>query len=257
MATVAPDLLHPLRRASLSMPMSLSPALWLDASDSGSITLNGSTVSQWNDKSGNARHFTQATGGNQPTYTSSGQNGLNVVTFASASANWMSAGDTLDLGTNSVSIFAVVKFGTAANQTFLGKYKASSPLVGSYVMLRETSQLGSIYYNSSSYRANSSTIGTPSCSTVGVVIDRTNGAVTQRIDLATNGTASFTGDSAGNRDMATALYMGGLRNSSDSGFTAGYYLNGYVCEVVVCLSALSDANRDALELYLKTKWATP
>lgn len=46
-----------------------SLALWLDAEDTASITLNGSTVSQWADKSGNGRNATQATAANQPTYT--------------------------------------------------------------------------------------------------------------------------------------------------------------------------------------------
>jgi hypothetical protein len=46
-------------------------ALWLDAADAGTITLNGSTVSQWDDKSGNSRNFAQATGANQPAYPAS------------------------------------------------------------------------------------------------------------------------------------------------------------------------------------------
>lgn len=61
---------------------SFSPAnlsglgLWLDASDAASITLDGSnTVSQWSDKSGNARHAT-ALVNQRPTYLSSGINGL-------------------------------------------------------------------------------------------------------------------------------------------------------------------------------------
>jgi len=43
-----------------------SLALWLDAEDTASITLNGSTVSQWNDKSGNNNHASQATATLQP-----------------------------------------------------------------------------------------------------------------------------------------------------------------------------------------------
>ena len=42
--------------------------VWLDALDSGTIAL-ATGVSQWNDKSGNANHFAQATGANQPPYT--------------------------------------------------------------------------------------------------------------------------------------------------------------------------------------------
>ena len=56
-------------------------ALWLDADDASTITLNGTTVSQWNDKSGNARHASQATAANQPTYTTSGLNGKPVISF--------------------------------------------------------------------------------------------------------------------------------------------------------------------------------
>jgi hypothetical protein len=33
-------------------PSMISTALWLDAADVATVTLNGSTVSQWNDKSG-------------------------------------------------------------------------------------------------------------------------------------------------------------------------------------------------------------
>lgn len=49
-------------------PAQLQTAIWLDASDSSTITLNGINVSQWNDKSGNGRNATQSTAANQPLY---------------------------------------------------------------------------------------------------------------------------------------------------------------------------------------------
>jgi hypothetical protein len=42
--------------------------MWLDAADASTIVLNGSTVSQWSDKSGNGRHAVQATAANQPAW---------------------------------------------------------------------------------------------------------------------------------------------------------------------------------------------
>jgi hypothetical protein len=48
-----------------------SLALWLDAADASTITLNGSNVSQWDDKSGNDRHASQATASFQPLYQAS------------------------------------------------------------------------------------------------------------------------------------------------------------------------------------------
>ena len=47
-------------------------ALWLDAADSRTITLNGSTASNWRDKSTNKYIFSQPTTANQPIYTTSG-----------------------------------------------------------------------------------------------------------------------------------------------------------------------------------------
>ena len=45
-------------------------SLWLDASDSSTITLNGATaVSEWRDKSGNGYAVSQATANNQPALT--------------------------------------------------------------------------------------------------------------------------------------------------------------------------------------------
>jgi len=56
-------------------------ALWLDAEDTASITLNGSTVSQWDDKSGNARHASQPTSSLQPTYNTTGLNSKPTIDF--------------------------------------------------------------------------------------------------------------------------------------------------------------------------------
>lgn len=59
-----------------------SMALWLDASDLSSITDAGAgAVSQWNDKSGNARHATQSTGANRPVTGTRTLNSKNVLDF--------------------------------------------------------------------------------------------------------------------------------------------------------------------------------
>lgn len=57
-------------------PQNLGSALafWVDANNISSITLNGSTVSQWDDLSGNSRHLTQATPANQPTLITGANN---------------------------------------------------------------------------------------------------------------------------------------------------------------------------------------
>lgn len=65
MATGFPIVIsHPV----LWTPANISTALWLDANDRTTITLNGATVSSWADKSGNGKNATQSTAANQPGY---------------------------------------------------------------------------------------------------------------------------------------------------------------------------------------------
>jgi len=48
-----------------------SLAVWLDASDATTLTTSGGLVSEWRDKSGNARHAVQTSPGSQPTLNGS------------------------------------------------------------------------------------------------------------------------------------------------------------------------------------------
>jgi len=62
-------------------PALLSTSLWLDANDSSTVVLNGSTVSQWNDKSGNDRHVAQTNSTLQPVYNATGFDGKPSIDF--------------------------------------------------------------------------------------------------------------------------------------------------------------------------------
>lgn len=81
------------------------PGFWLDASDASTITHTSNSVSQWNDKSGNDYHFTQATSANRPTW-----NGTDAIT-SDGSNDVMKTSTILmsDISpTNPVGIFAAV-----------------------------------------------------------------------------------------------------------------------------------------------------
>ena len=70
------------RNQRLWTPSEITTALWLDAADSSTITKDGSNlVSQWNDKSGNARHASQASGTLQATYSATQTNGKPALVF--------------------------------------------------------------------------------------------------------------------------------------------------------------------------------
>ena len=71
-------------------PRSLSPALWLDASDAntlydatsgGNLVADGGTIARWEDRSGNNRHATQSLSANCPTRQTRILNGRGVVLF--------------------------------------------------------------------------------------------------------------------------------------------------------------------------------
>lgn len=72
-------------------PLTLSPYLWLDASDittlfqdaggTTPVASDGDPVGLWLDKSGNGRHYSQATSGRRPTYKTNVQNGKPGILF--------------------------------------------------------------------------------------------------------------------------------------------------------------------------------
>jgi hypothetical protein len=84
-------------------PASLNPYAWFDAADPTTITESGGFVSQWNDKSGNARNVSQAVGANQPATGASTLNGLNVLTFDGSN-------DVLTSASNSIDFIAITAF---------------------------------------------------------------------------------------------------------------------------------------------------
>lgn len=88
-------------------------ALWLDADDAATVTLNGSTVSQWRDKSGNSRHVSQASASLQPTYIASSLNGR-------AGLDWGPATNSKVLSRSGFTYSPVRLFGVA-------DYDGSSP----------------------------------------------------------------------------------------------------------------------------------
>lgn len=85
-------------------PSLAATAVWLDAADAATITLNGSTVSQWDDKSGNRRNVTQSVAVYQPAYNATAINGLPAVYF---STNTIMTGSAPLTSCNEFSLFLV------------------------------------------------------------------------------------------------------------------------------------------------------
>lgn len=226
------------RRSGAWTPAALgsSLALWLDAEDASKITLNGSTVSQWQDKSGNNRHATQSTAANQPTYTTNGLNGKPVVTF-DGSSDFMNVTSF----NQAVSLAIMGSGGTitsplvsgAAPSNFAPAWNANADLVA--YRAQSTSTISNVTLGGLS---TNFAIGFVSVNiSAGSVGISGNGAALTAFPQSLN-TADTTINTIG-RDY------GGVDQFS----------NGSIAELIVASTVLNLADRQRLEGYLAWKWS--
>jgi len=238
-------LIYAALKRELWTPTQLTPAVWLDAADSATITLNGSTVSQWNDKSGNARHASQASAANQPTYTASAYAGKPALTFDGVNdnleVNYIYSGDK-------ATIYAVVSRlgGGSTEQWVFSSYGGANgtPLVAPMWTTGAGTNEWATY--STTFLPNGAelpTDGTPFA--LGLVSD-ISGSV---LDAFTNGTRSA-------QHATSARYTGGgARNFIGAELNgASRFLSGRVSEIIQTETVLSTTDRQKLEGYLAWKW---
>lgn len=217
-----------------------SLALWLDAADSSTITLNGSTVSQWNDKSGNGRHASQPTAASQPAYTVNGLNGKPVLTFSS---------DTLTINTSGIpqpyNIFLLGRSNSNSVPFFLdGTTLANRVMMGHNPNV--TGDIGRAFIGSGSDFFLAPSGSSFAYNAPGILGGEFNGISSQ---MFANGSTVANGN-AGSTAIQ-ALTLGNRYAIAAGGQT---FLNGYIGEFLVVSSTLSTADRQRLEGYLAHKW---
>lgn len=245
-----------------SYPAGITPEVWLDASNSSSITLNGSTVSQWNDLSPNAYIFSQGTASYQPTLVSSGLNSKNTISWGgndvlnntASAATWKFFND----GTNYL-FCMVAKFQTQAGYLLITD-AASSGNVGARVTWG-TGELqqhfvfkgvsGTFVVNNASA---SSTYPSNTWKNVGILADPDNATAATRSSIKINNGSSIANNgstaSVSTSDPASTWLLGAYLND---GVTDR--MVGEIAEIVVIKGAdATDSNRTALYNYLNTKW---
>ena len=226
-------------------PLTLSPSLWLDASDTttlydatsgGALVAPDGGVARWQDKSGNARHATQVTAGARPLRKSAILNGKSVLRFDGVD-------DVLGhplgvVGDNTV--FMVVKSTAVGGGTRI-LFSATSPNDSLNVYLREDNAANwGVYRISGLKSSGQSVIGAYkiiSTQSVGA-----NGSFTQ------NGTLIPFTDTGFYSDANLRRGIGG------NGFGAENF-NGDIAEILVFPTALSTTDRAKVESYLNLKWA--
>jgi hypothetical protein len=217
----------------------------LDATDASTITLNSTTVSQWNDKSGNGRNFSQATAGNQPTYQASGINSKPSVAFNGALNNSMSASSVLSSGSTAGSIFWVQtteedpgSSSSSNNNGCLIPNTWGSSSLDNHITWTD----GNIYF--SGFSTTRVTVGNPSVSLTAPRIlhhQSTNGSVAFYID----GSSFFTSASNTFANPVSSKTLGGQPI---------YKFTGQVAELIVLSNIPTTTERQLIEGYLAHKW---
>ncbi len=219
-------------------PVSLSNcALWLDAADRSTMTLSGSNVTQWNDKSGNGANLSNAS--SNPVYQSNQINGLPGLVFGGS--NWLSGSYTYATQTTAFVVYtttSTTNLGRLIDVNSNGYGNIGAPWVtpnggDGFLWLG-----GSLLY----------TIRRPQTGTrlYGYVI---NGASSQIWRNGSQETATYDttyGQAA--TANGTVIGIGGL------GVNPNQYFIGSVGEIVLFKSILSTAQRQQVEGYLAWKW---
>jgi len=231
-------------------PALITTALWLDAADASTVTTVSGAVSQWNDKSGNARHATQATAGSRPTYTSAGLNGRNILTF--------DGGDTLvgsaQIANPGFGMFVVCSFSN--NTSRMGAFDIGSQNGGAnaYCVI-EQNTYSSPTQSYGFYATGGSFYSTALTSAGSKIISATSNAAS-----ASNVAATTTYVVNGSAATLTSTIGSTTYGTIATGYTVGAFqgnilnLTGTVAEAIAFSALVDTTTSQKLEGYLAHKW---
>jgi len=221
-------------------PSSISTQLWLDANDADTITLDGSAVTLWEDKSGNDRHASQNTVANQPAFTDAGLNGKDVLTF-DGNSDFLNLGTGLDfLSGTSHSAFIVV----ANLATYSNIYGAATSNSGSGSL--HVGFNGSTTYRMNYWGHDYGTAVTANFTNTGSILNYVWPVGSPKQILA-NGKVEGSGPNA----LAPTAMAGGGRISNVTGHG---YIGGKIAEMVFLTGNVGQSDRETMEGYLAHKW---
>jgi hypothetical protein len=199
--------------------------LWYDAMDATTITQSSGLVSQLRDKSGNNRHISQATTGNQPSYAN------NTLTFNGSQylTNTISSGISGNIFTG----YIIYKpNSTSGNQRALFIIDNSS-----WIMI-DNNQVAENANGIGAY------IGTTISTTTPTIV-----AVTSASTYSLNGNTFSNITNGYNQGNPTSINLG-------SGTSGGAPFNGSIYEVLVYNFVLSLSQHYQVTGYLAWKWGT-
>lgn len=234
-------------------PANITTALWLDAADSSTITI-ATGVSQWADKSGNARHATQGTGSKQPTVASASLNSKDTIAFARASSQSFICEDFSKTVANDgyMSVFAVTKTTNVALGEqilhYLGNYTQYDPnyfWVGNSIKLSKL-RLGN-YNGIERSIENTTTLSNDGWFIASSIFKEATNTNRVRVNGANEATSTYA--SVSGISSSARLRIGTVQSDLDG------LLSGNIAEMVFVVGTPLDSDTEKkVEGYLAHKW---
>lgn len=243
--------LAPMQKKTFSPLKIPALTLWLDPSDAQSLTLDGSNITQINDKSGNTHHAS-STGTARPVLTNidgknwMGFDGVNDVLSITDHSNF-------DHASSGFTAIVVAKQNTAAATAFGPFISKYSSLTGQREWLLGTVDATNGY--AIGWTTNGTTyvsldIDIPNTTDKRIAAIRYGGESDQKPEILLDGTIPR-GKSAAN----VAIHQGTqpIRIGNNGAST---WLDGQIGEVLYFNQYISDRDMDKIGKYLQRKWGT-
>jgi hypothetical protein len=234
--------------------------VWLDASDTGTITSSGGDVSQWSDKSVNARNFTQSSATAKPKTGTRTLNGKNVIDF-DGSNDFLSCPSSTALfnyfhNSTGATLFTVgIVDDTAANKMILSNSGGAVTDVGFRFRISSAERDNLIIRNAAGTNAAADQDNITLSSGSGFYLtnkyDGGNATAANRLKISLNGGA-FLGDNTlanapSETNAADDLHLGIKANLT-------FPWNGAFGEIIMYSGILSNDDIAHNQAYLAAKW---
>jgi len=225
-------------------------ALWLDASDANTFTFSsGSRVSEWRDKSGNARNMTQATSTYQPNRTAT-QNSLSAVKMRESSVKYFMRNTSYNWANSAFTMLCVVR-------PLVGEYTAYlSQDASAHLQLGQDPSTPSVLAISRISQATATSNLTLANNTTGQITYKSAGVSsgTVVVQIYKSKVAASSTITLGSLSTQAVTMIGGSRSDLAPTIADFYGDGGFLCELIVYPSQLNDTDRNAVEDYLIAKW---
>jgi len=225
-------------------------AMWFDAADKSTITLSGSTVTQWNDKSGNGYNATNSTYA-APTYSATGFNSKYPGLLFNGTSTMLATPSILPTpvlsanGTDTTIFLVFNRLTGTGNYTAFGLGGAAVSTNYNTYVLRDPWSTGNSILD-----IGNGTLGRVS------IANTANGP--QIYSLWRSGTSTYFynyGSSIGS-NLSSSSNVGTTNQPLNigGGFADGGWYNSYISEFIIYNYALSTSQRQQVEGYLAWKW---